>query len=40
MLRANGFVVDALRELRAGAGAETHDYYNVITAEWAPPLAR
>jgi SAM-dependent methyltransferase len=34
-LRDNGFVVDALHELRPPAGAETHEYYYVIPAEWA-----
>jgi SAM-dependent methyltransferase len=35
LLRANGFRVDALEELRAPADAHTHEYYFVIPAEWA-----
>jgi ubiquinone/menaquinone biosynthesis C-methylase UbiE len=31
----NGFVVDALHELQPGPGAQTHEYYYVIPAEWA-----
>lgn len=35
LLRANGFEVLALHELRAPADAETHGYYDYVTAEWA-----
>jgi SAM-dependent methyltransferase len=35
LLRAYGFRVDALHELRAPAGAKTHEYYFVTPAEWA-----
>jgi hypothetical protein len=35
VLRANGFVVEALQELYAPAGAETHQYYGIATAQWA-----
>jgi hypothetical protein len=35
MLGANGFVVEALHELYAPAGAETHGYYDIATARWA-----
>jgi SAM-dependent methyltransferase len=35
LLRANGFRIDALHELRAPASAATHAYYFVIPAEWA-----
>ena len=35
VLRANGFVVEALHELYAADDAETHDYYDIATAEWA-----
>jgi SAM-dependent methyltransferase len=35
MLRANGFVVDALHELYAPADGETHQYYDIATADWA-----
>jgi SAM-dependent methyltransferase len=35
VLRANGFDVERLVELRAPAGAETHEYYDFVSAEWA-----
>ena len=35
VLGANGFVVEALHELYAPAGAETHGYYDIATAHWA-----
>jgi SAM-dependent methyltransferase len=35
VLRANGFVVDALHELYAPADAATHGYYDIATAQWA-----
>jgi SAM-dependent methyltransferase len=35
VLGANGFVVEALHELYAPAGAETHGYYDIATARWA-----
>jgi SAM-dependent methyltransferase len=35
VLRANGFVVEALHELYAPDGAETHRYYEIVTPEWA-----
>jgi SAM-dependent methyltransferase len=35
VLRANGFVVEALHELYAPQDAETHRYYEIVTAEWA-----
>jgi SAM-dependent methyltransferase len=35
VLRANGFVVEALHELYAPADGETHDYYSIATARWA-----
>ena len=34
-LRGSGFEVEALHELQAPAGAETHPYYDFVTAEWA-----
>ena len=34
LLRANGFRIDALHELRAPPDAKTHDYYYVIPADW------
>ena len=34
-LRENGFVVDALHELRPGDDAQTHHYYFTIPVEWA-----
>jgi SAM-dependent methyltransferase len=35
LLRANGFSIDALHELRAPDDATDHSYYYVIPAEWA-----
>jgi len=35
ILRANGFTIDALHELYAPSGTETHEYYEIVTAEWA-----
>ena len=35
VLRSSGFEVEALHELRAPAAAETHEYYDFVTAEWA-----
>ena len=35
LVRANGFRVDALRELQAPPHAQTHEYYFLIPAEWA-----
>jgi len=35
VLRANRFVVDALHELYAPADGETHEYYDIVTAQWA-----
>jgi SAM-dependent methyltransferase len=35
ILRANGFVLDALHELRPGDDAQTHQYYFTIPVEWA-----
>ena len=35
VLGANGFVVEALHELYAPADAETPDYYDIVTAQWA-----
>jgi SAM-dependent methyltransferase len=35
VLRANGFVVEALHELYAPADGETHEYYDIATAQWA-----
>ena len=35
VLGANGFVVEALHELYAPAGAPTHEYYDIATAHWA-----
>jgi SAM-dependent methyltransferase len=35
ILRANGFEVLALHELRAPAGASTHAYYDFVSADWA-----
>ena len=34
-LRAAGFVVDALHELYPPDDAPTHEYYDIVTAEWA-----
>ena len=35
LLRANGFEVEALLELRAPEGAQDHTYYELVSAEWA-----
>jgi SAM-dependent methyltransferase len=35
VLRANGFEVERLIELRAPEGAERHAYYDFVSAEWA-----
>jgi SAM-dependent methyltransferase len=35
VLRANGFDVERLVELRAPDDAETHRYYDFVTADWA-----
>jgi SAM-dependent methyltransferase len=35
ILRENGFVLDALHELRPGDDAQTHRYYFTIPVEWA-----
>ena len=35
ILRANGFVVDALHELYAGNAATSPDYYCISSADWA-----
>jgi SAM-dependent methyltransferase len=35
VLGANGFLVETLQELYAPAGAETHQYYGIATAQWA-----
>ena len=35
LLRAAGVAVEALHELRAPDGAETHPYYDFVTADWA-----
>jgi hypothetical protein len=35
VLGANGFAVEALHELYAPAGAATHAYYEMATAQWA-----
>jgi SAM-dependent methyltransferase len=35
ILRANGFAIEGLIELRAPAGAEQHEYYDHMTVEWA-----
>jgi SAM-dependent methyltransferase len=35
LLCANGFQLDRLIELYAPEGAETHEYYKWVTAEWA-----
>jgi SAM-dependent methyltransferase len=34
-LRTAGFVIDALHELYRPPGSATHDYYEIVTAEWA-----
>ena len=35
ILRGNGFVVEALHELYAPADGQTHEYYDIATAQWA-----
>jgi SAM-dependent methyltransferase len=35
LLRANGFEILDLIEIQAPAGAETHDHYAYVTADWA-----
>jgi hypothetical protein len=35
LLRANGFEILDLIEIHAPAGAETHEHYAYVTAEWA-----
>jgi SAM-dependent methyltransferase len=35
VLRSNGFTVEALHELYAPADAQTHAYYEIVTADWA-----
>jgi SAM-dependent methyltransferase len=35
VLRANGFVIEALHELYATAGARDPDYYDISSARWA-----
>jgi SAM-dependent methyltransferase len=35
LLRANGFELERLVELQAPADAETHGYYDDVTADWA-----
>jgi SAM-dependent methyltransferase len=35
LLRTSGFEVEDLIELQAPAGAETHAYYDAVSAEWA-----
>jgi hypothetical protein len=35
VLRANEFEVERLAELRAPEGAETHEYYDFVSADWA-----
>jgi SAM-dependent methyltransferase len=35
LLRENGFEVEALHELQAPEGGETHAYYDFVTIEWA-----
>jgi SAM-dependent methyltransferase len=35
ILRANGFQLDALHELYAPQTGQTHDYYEIVTADWA-----
>lgn len=35
LLRAAGFVIDALHELHPPAGSTTHEHYEIVTAEWA-----
>jgi SAM-dependent methyltransferase len=35
ILRTHGFVLDALHELYAPDAGRTHDYYEIVTADWA-----
>jgi hypothetical protein len=35
ILRASGFAIDALHELRAPQAATTHPYYELAAADWA-----
>jgi SAM-dependent methyltransferase len=35
LLRANGFEIERLVELQASESAETHRFYDFVTAEWA-----
>jgi SAM-dependent methyltransferase len=35
ILRESGFAVEALHELYAPVSAQTHEYYDIATAEWA-----
>jgi len=35
ILRASGFAVEALRELYAPVDAQTHEYYDIATPQWA-----
>lgn len=35
VLRANSFEVERLVELRAPEGAETHEFYGLVSADWA-----
>jgi hypothetical protein len=35
LLRASGFEVERLIEIQAPPGAETHEFYAYVTAEWA-----
>jgi SAM-dependent methyltransferase len=35
VLRRSGFVVEALRELYAPPGSTDHEYYDIVTADWA-----
>jgi hypothetical protein len=35
ILRTAGFTVDALHEVYAPPGADTHPYYRLATADWA-----
>jgi hypothetical protein len=35
VLGANGFVVEALHELYAPADAANHEYYEIVSADWA-----
>ena len=35
MLRASGFVVEALQELYAPEGSEDHPYYEIVSRDWA-----